>query len=118
MSDDGENNEQPPENQGAIDRLEQLVDKVVKRTFGSLLDSGKVTVREGGRRGGEDGPNIGEQVKAAVKAAQEEDRRTQAEKDKDSYIEELERKLAGQEKSPRDHRPIHTIMGWVNPDDE
>lgn len=108
--------EQPDPDEG---RLDAAIERVVKKTFGALLDSGRVRVEDGRSGGKNEAPqvDVAAQVKQAVKDAQAEDRRSAAEKEKDNVIAELQARLAAQEQRPREHRPITSLMGWVDRDD-
>lgn len=100
-------------------KLDAAIERVLQRSLGRLLDSGKIGVAEGsrGKKTAEPEVDVKAQVAAALKEAKEEDKRTASEKQRDSKIAELEAKLAGREQAPRQHRPIVKAMGWIHKDD-
>jgi hypothetical protein len=104
---------------GPTDKLDAAIERVLNKTLGKLLDTGKIGVAETGRARGKAEPEIDvtAQVKAAVAQAQAEDKRTANEKARDEKIAALEAKLANKEQRPREHRPIVKFFGWIHPDD-
>lgn len=122
QTDPVEETEDTDDDAAGVERLTTLIEQVVGNTIGKLLDSGKVDVREGGapqsKRAQNEGNDIEGQVAKAVQAAQEQERRTAAEKTRDDKIAELQAKLDAKEKTPREFRPIHKVMGWVRDGDE
>jgi hypothetical protein len=102
------------------DKLDQAIERVMQKTLGRLLDSGRVTVAEGGKSAGRQAEpqiDVAEQVRQALVQAKEEDRRTAGEKARDERIAKLEDMIKNREQAPREHRPITALMGWIHKDD-